>query len=91
MYSKSPIIKKTEPLNDIRQSEFHDINDTIEIKFQVPEILSNLMIEAELADKLNDGSYDNLADTIDVVCKNYCSDGKITKKQWDIIIERYPQ
>lgn len=72
-------------------SKYNEINDEIKIDFEVPEILFHLMEDAEVADIRNDGSYDNLADTIDIYCKNLCSDGKITKKQWDKIIRRYPQ
>ena len=49
------------------------------------------MMEAEEADIRNDGSYDNLADTIDVYAKNSYADGLITEAQWDYIVTRYPQ
>ncbi len=39
----------------------------------------------------DDGSYDNLADTIDVYAKNFYADGLITEAQWDYIVTRYPQ
>ena len=70
---------------------FHNIRDEYKINFMVPEILKNLMLEAEEADMRNDGSYDNLADTIDVYAKNSCADGLITEAQWDYIVTRYPQ
>lgn len=73
------------------KEQFHEINDNIKISFKVPEILFYLMEDAEKADKCNDGSYDNLTDTIDVFCKNFYADGKITQEQWNIIISRYPQ
>jgi hypothetical protein len=44
-----------------------------------------------LIDRRNDGSYDNLADTIDVFSKNYYADGKITMAQWETIVRRYSQ
>jgi hypothetical protein len=71
--------------------KYHEINDEIKIDFHVPEPLLHLMEDAEAADFLNDGSYDNLADTIDVVGKNYYADGKITMAQWETIVRRYPQ
>lgn len=46
--------------------KYHEINDDVKITFPVPEILMHLMEDAEAADIRNDGSYDNLADTIDV-------------------------
>lgn len=74
-----------------KSREFHNINDEYKIDFQVPEILKNLMLEAEEADIRNDGSYDNLADTIDVYAKNSFADGFISEAQWDYIVMRYPQ
>lgn len=70
---------------------FHAINDNVKITFKVPEILMNLMIDAEEADQINDGSYDNLADTIDVWAKNYYADGKLSREQWNTIVRRYQQ
>jgi hypothetical protein len=56
----------------------------------VPKILQSLIDEAEEADLAdNFGSYENIADTIDVYCKNFYLDGKLTKKQWNIIMSRY--
>lgn len=72
-------------------NEYHEINDEIKIEFKIPEMLQNLIMDAEIADKRNDGSYDNLADMIDVLCKNYYSDGILTLKQWETVVRRYPQ
>lgn len=72
-------------------NKFHEINENIVINFEVPEILKNLMLDAEEADLRNDGSYDNLADTIDVFSKNFYADGKLTLSQWETIVRRYPQ
>lgn len=77
-------------MNDI-DNRYHEINDEIKINFKLPEMLQNLIAEAETADMRNDGSYDNLADTIDVLCKNYYADGKLTLKQWEMVVRRYPQ
>lgn len=72
-------------------NKYHEINDEINITFELPEMLKNLIEEAEAADIRNDGSYDNLADTIDILSKNYYADGIITLKQWEMIVRRYPQ
>lgn len=83
--------------NDISQrkavmkNKYHEINNEIEIDFEIPEMLRNLIEEAEEADIRNDGSYDNLADTIDVLSKNYYADKKLTLEQWETIVRRYPQ
>ncbi len=75
----------------LEKSKYHEINDMIKIDFKIPEALRYLMEEAEKADIRNDGSYDNLADTIDVMSKNCYAAGKITAAQWDTIVGRYPQ
>lgn len=72
-------------------NEYHEINDEIKIEFKIPDMLQNLILDAEIADRRNDGSYDNLADMIDVLCKNYYSDGILTLKQWETVVRRYPQ
>lgn len=72
-------------------NEYHEINDEIKIEFKMPEMLQNLILDAEMADRRNDGSYDNLADTIDMLCKSYYADGKLTLKQWETVVRRYPQ
>lgn len=75
----------------VMQKKYHEINNEIKIDFEIPEMLRNLMEEAEEADIRNDGSYDNLADTIDVLSKNYYADRKLTLGQWETIVRRYPQ
>lgn len=74
-----------------RKNKFYEINDNEKIDFEVPELLMHLMEDAEAADMRNDGSYDNLADTIDVWAKNFYADGVLSKSQWDKIARRYPQ
>lgn len=74
-----------------KENKYHEINDNEKINFTVPEPLLHLMEDAEEADMRNDGSYDNLADTIDVWAKNYYADGILSKAQWDAIVRRYPQ
>jgi hypothetical protein len=73
------------------EKKYNEIDDNIKINFPVPEILRHLMDDAEEADFINDGSYFNLADTIDTYAKNFYADGKLTQAQWDTIIMRYKQ
>lgn len=73
------------------KKQYNEINDSVTINFNVPEALRYLMEEAEEADIKNDGSYFNLADTIDTVSKNCCADGLINESQWNTINRRYPQ
>jgi hypothetical protein len=73
------------------EKKYNEIDDNIKIDFPVPEILQHLMDDAEKADFINDGSYFNLADTIDTYAKNFYADGKLTQSQWDTIIMRYKQ
>lgn len=70
---------------------YHEIDDNVKIDFEVPKALQEMMNEAEEADRRNDGSYFNYADTIDVWSKNYYAAGKLTQAQWDTIIQRYKQ
>ena len=72
--------------------EYHEINDSVVLNFEIPEVLRNLMNDAEEADMANDwGTYLNLADAIDVWAKNYYADGQLSSKQWNLICRRYPQ
>lgn len=73
------------------KKHYHEINDSVKIDFKIPEALRYLMEEAEEADIKNDGSYFNLADTIDTVSKNCYADGLISESQWNTINRRYPQ
>lgn len=83
--------KPRKQYSGLEKPKYHEINDMVKIDFKIPEALGYLMEEAEKADIRNDGSYDNLADTIDVVSKNCYAAGKITAAQWDTIVRRYPQ
>lgn len=69
---------------------FHWIQNDVVINFEVPQILKNLFLDAEKADKENDYAlYLNLADTIDVVSKNSYAEGLISEEQWSTITRRY--
>lgn len=71
-------------------SKYKNINDEIIIDFTVPGYLKSEFEEAERADlEGNEGLYYEVADNIDVVCKNLNADGKITKEQWKKICSRY--
>ena len=45
--------------------------------------------EAEELDRSGDMEYFDVADTIDVICKNFVSSHTMTKEQWDIVTKRY--
>lgn len=40
-------------------------------------------------DRSGDMEYFDVADTIDVICKNFVSSHTMTKEQWDIVTKRY--
>jgi hypothetical protein len=86
------MIKTTQIKTEVMRVErkYHEIDDSVKIDFEVPKILQSLIDEAEEADLAdNFGSYENIADTIDVYCKNFYLDRKLTKEQWNIIMSRY--
>ena len=66
------------------------INDKIQIDFQVPTVLQDLIDIAEQADKNNElGLYMAYADAIDTAAKNCCADGAISQAQWNALCRRY--
>ncbi len=72
-------------------SKFTWIDETIIVDFEIPKVLKNTIEEIEQADIMqNRAEYNILSDTIDVLCKNYCSAKILTQKQWDTICQKYP-
>ena len=66
------------------------INEHFKIDFSVPVALQESINCAEQADKDNDyGTYITYADNIDILAKNCYTCGKITKKMWEILSNRY--
>jgi hypothetical protein len=71
---------------------YNFINDKYKIDFAVPKGLQEYIDYAEKADKENDyGNYAIYADDIDVIAKNCCGAGLLTREQWDILCLRYEQ
>lgn len=70
---------------------YHEIDDTVKIKFKVPAGLQEMFDMAEESDLSDDGNYFNLADTIDTMCKNCYAAGEMSEREWDTIIRRYKQ
>jgi hypothetical protein len=69
---------------------YHEINDEVKIDFEVPEILQDIIDQAEEADKSDNLMlYCDLSECVDVLAKNLYTDGLITKKQWDTLAMRY--
>lgn len=66
------------------------INHDIIIDFKVPLLLQNTMLDAEEAAKTDRDLYETYQDAIDMCCKMYYTEGILTKKQWDLIMRRYP-
>lgn len=66
------------------------INDEILIDFKMPKVLEEAVKRAEDADKENDFvSFVNYADNIDIMAKNCCADGAISKRMWDLLVLKY--
>lgn len=65
------------------------INEDVIIDFEVPKSLQTLIELCEEANAKKDYSYFNYEEALDLGCKEFVTIGKMTKKQWDIIEERY--
>jgi hypothetical protein len=65
------------------------INHNIIIDFEVPKDIQRLFESCETAEKEQNWGYFSLWDALDCSCKELVTIGKMTKKQWNIIIERY--
>lgn len=66
------------------------INEQFIIDFPIPVALQESVELAEFADKNNDYvTYITYAENIEVLAKNCYSCGKITKKMWNIISNRF--
>ena len=66
------------------------INEKYIVNFNVPKVLQESIDMAEKADKENDyGTYAVYADNIDILAKNCCADGSLTKDMWDTLAKRF--
>ena len=70
--------------------KFHWINEDIVIDFPVSKVLQNTMNEAEELDLEENPEYFCVADILDVLCKEAFVNKKITRAQWNTIVNRYP-
>ncbi len=71
-------------------SKYNYINDNIKIDFSTSKLMENTMKEAEEYDLQKSMEYFCVADAIDVIAKQLYASGRITQKQWDLIVLRYP-
>ena len=67
------------------------INDAIQIDFPLSKTLKDLIREAEELDAKRDTEYFCVASMIDVIAKENVALGKLTRNQWDLLCEKYPQ
>ena len=73
------------------KKKFNWIRDDIEVNINVKsKVLENTIKEAEELDLAKDKEYFCVADAIDMLCKNYCTEGLITKKEWELMQLKYP-
>ena len=74
-----------------QKKKFNWIREDIEIELNVKsKVLENTIKEAEELDLAKDRDYFNVADAIDMLCKHYCTEGLITKKEWELMQLKYP-
>lgn len=69
-------------------NQFRWIDDKYKIDFEIPKLLKNTIEEAEELDRSGDMEYFDVADTIDVICKNFVSSHTMTKENVAHINER---
>lgn len=65
------------------------INDEVEIDFEIPKSLFNVIDELERCDREEDYGYWDWADALDVGAKEYVRQGKLTEKQWATLCRKY--
>ena len=70
--------------------KFRWIREDIVIDFPLPKTLQNDIKEAEELDLAGNIEYSCVADAIDILCKDYVENGIFTKKQWEIVVSKYP-
>lgn len=71
-------------------NHFRWIRNDIIIDFDLPKILRNTIEEAEELDRAGNIEYSAVADMIDVLGKECCRAGQITKDQWNQLCRKYP-
>ncbi len=67
----------------------HYINHDVKLDFHIPRDIQYIMDECERLDAVGDVSYYNYAEVLDHACKEAYAQGNFTKKQWDLVMERY--
>lgn len=72
-----------------QEQKYHWIKEEVEIDFKVSKVMKNMMEECEKLDLEEDYAYFNYCETLGYMCKEAYVQGKMTKKQWEIIEERY--
>ena len=65
------------------------INKEIDIDFEVPKSLQNLIDELENLDDEENYAYFNYSEALDDGAKELVVKGKLTKEQWDLLCARY--
>lgn len=70
-------------------SMHHFINDDIIIDFKLPKLIQNVILELEELDKEEDYCYFDYSSALDNIAKSFYADGVLTKKQWELLAEKY--
>lgn len=70
-------------------SKYNWINDDVKIDFPLPKILQDKVTELEELDKEMDYRYFDVCEYLDDDAKGYYVAGRISKKQWDMLVTRY--
>ncbi|MBE6136286.1 MAG: hypothetical protein E7181_03370 [Erysipelotrichaceae bacterium] len=69
---------------------YHFINNEVEIDFELPKVIQNLVNDAEKADMLNDYElFSNIVDAIDVRAKKEVAHHRMRENEWKKLNKRY--
>lgn len=69
---------------------YHFIKDEIIIDFELPSGIEQIISVVEKLDQLNDSEYLNYASTLKATIAYYVEKGDLTKKQQEILNQKYP-
>lgn len=76
-------------MKNIKKGKYHWIKEDIELDFPLPREVSLMIEDLEKLDLAEDYAYFNFSESLDYIARDCYNEGKITKKQWDLINLKY--
>lgn len=71
------------------KKRYNWIDESIIIDFDIPKIMTNLILDMEQLDEEENYGYLNYCDALDDMAKEFYVQGKLTKAQWDTLVRKY--